>query len=71
MTAVSLQAGEAVLRSGQQRVADGTGVLPSWNHQEFAVPYPSLEKQLCVGGIYIKLLVDGVDKVSDPPRLLC
>ena len=59
----SIQAGEAVLKSGQQRVADGTGALPAWNHQEFAVPYPSLQKQLCVGGIYIRLLVDGADKV--------
>ena len=58
-----VQAQEALLKSGQQRVVDGTGALPAWNHQEFAVPYPSLEKQLCVGGIYIKLLVDGADKV--------
>ena len=63
------QAGEAVLRSGRQRVADGTGALPAWNHQEFAVPYPSLDKQLCVGGIYIRLLVDGADKVLARGRL--
>ena len=59
-----MQAQEGMLRSGQQKVADGSGLALAWNHQEFAVHYPSLSKQLCVAGIHIKLLVDGADKVS-------
>jgi hypothetical protein len=51
------------------RVMDGSGGMPSWNHAEFRVRYPSLANQLAVSGVYIKLLLDGLDQVtgSGPP----
>ena len=42
---------------------DGSGGMPSWNHAEFRVRYPSLASQLSVSGIYVKLLLDGLDQV--------
>ena len=57
-----MQTEEATLRLGRSRVAEGSGSAPAWNHAEFAVRYRSLESQLCVGGVYVKLLLDGLDK---------
>ncbi|KAK9809260.1 hypothetical protein WJX72_012293 [[Myrmecia] bisecta] len=57
-----LQTEEAALRQGRVRVADAAGSYTAWNHWEFRVTYPSLSKQLCVGGVYIKLLLEGVDQ---------
>lgn len=31
----------------------------SWNYAEFAVRYPSLSKEVCVGEYYLRLLLDG------------
>ncbi len=45
------------------QVADGKSEYPVWNHWEFRVSYKSLQQQLCIGGIYVKLLMDGLDKV--------
>ena len=57
------QTEEATLRLGRSRVAEGSGPPPIWNHAEFSVRYRSLEGQLCIGGVYVKLLLDGADKV--------
>ncbi len=51
------------MRAGRTRVMDGSGGMPSWNHAEFRVRYPSLASQLSVSGIYVKLLLDGLDQV--------
>ena len=45
------------------RVADGTTAYPAWNHAEFRVTYPSLSRHLCLAGIYIQLLLEGIDQV--------
>ena len=45
------------------RVMDGSGGMPSWNHAEFRVRYPSLANQLSISGVYVKLLLDGLDQV--------
>ncbi|GAM17197.1 hypothetical protein SAMD00019534_003720 [Acytostelium subglobosum LB1] len=34
----------------------------AWNDEDFEVLYPSLKKEICVGGYYISLLVDGTSK---------
>lgn len=36
-------------------------MLPTWNHDEFRVQYPSLRKHVCIGGIHIRLLLEGAD----------
>ena len=43
---------------------DGSGGMPSWNHAEFRMRYSSLANQLSVSGIYVKLLLDGLDQVE-------
>ena len=45
---------------------DGSGGMPSWNHAEFRMRYSSLANQLSVSGIYVKLLLDGLDQVQSP-----
>lgn len=60
---LAMQAEESALKSGRTQVADGKAEYPVWNHWEFAVVYKSLAQQLCIGGIYVKLLMDGLDKV--------
>lgn len=51
------------------RVAEGAGQGLCWNAGEFKVAYPSLTPQLCIGGVYVRLLLDGIDQVSqEPPR---
>lgn len=45
------------------RVAEGAGQKLCWNAQEFRVGYPSLASQMCIGGVYVRLLLDGVDQV--------
>ncbi|KAF5838736.1 hypothetical protein DUNSADRAFT_2280 [Dunaliella salina] len=39
-------------------------VLSAWNFSEFEVVYPSLQQHLCVGGIYVRLLLDGADSAA-------
>jgi DnaJ family protein C protein 13 len=39
----------------------GGGGWPSWNWQEFNVNFPSLDNQLCIGGVYVRLLLEGGD----------
>lgn len=46
------------------RVAEGAGQKLCWNAGEFRVGYPSLASQLCIGGVYVRLLLDGVDQVN-------
>lgn len=58
-----MQLEEATLKAGRVKVADGSARYPVWNHWEFRVVYQSLSRQLCVGGIYVKLLMDGLDQV--------
>ncbi len=46
------------------RVAEGAGQKLCWNAGEFRVAYPSLATQLCIGGVFVRLLLDGVDQVN-------
>lgn len=46
------------------RVAEGAAPRLAWNAAEFDVQYPSLASQLCIGGVYVRLLLDGADQVS-------
>jgi DnaJ family protein C protein 13 len=56
------QAEEGALRLGRQRVADAAGGgAPAWNAEEFVVSYPSLASHLAVGGVYVRLLLEGAD----------
>lgn len=50
-------------RARRQQVAQqqGSSARPAWNHAEFAVAYPSLARHLCIGGIYVRLLLEGHD----------
>lgn len=61
-----MQNEEAALRAARTRAGDGTtaGGAPAWNHAEFVVRYPSLDKHLAVGGVYLNLLLDGADQAS-------
>ena len=61
-----LQAEESALSAGRMRTADKSGAKSAWNYAEFRVLYPSLAKELCVGDIYIKLLLEGLDQVCGP-----
>ena len=61
---LAVQSEEATLRLGRSRVAEGSGGRPAWNHAEFAVQYRSLANQLCIGGVYVRLLLDGPTKVG-------
>ena len=36
-----------------------------WNHLEFEVPYPSLESELKIGEVYLRLLLDGSPKTLE------
>jgi DnaJ family protein C protein 13 len=38
-----------------------------WNHEEFAVPYPSLERLLCVDGIFLSEALEALDKHQMTP----
>jgi DnaJ family protein C protein 13 len=56
------------------QVGQGGGAWPSWNHAEFAVEYLSLNRHVSVGGVYVRLLLDGsdpaaVDKLPAPREL--
>ena len=63
---LGVQAEEAALKAGRVQVADGGAGAQYrvWNHWEFRVVYKSLSKQLIIGGIYVKLLMDGLDQVK-------
>ena len=52
------------MRQGRMRVAEGAGQKLSWNSAEFRVSYSSLASQLSIGGVYVRLLLDGVDQVT-------
>ncbi|KAK9822709.1 hypothetical protein WJX81_005943 [Elliptochloris bilobata] len=58
----ALQAEAAVLAAGRARGAGGAGREAAWNHGEFAVAYPSLGAHLCLGGVYVRLLLEGLDQ---------
>ena len=58
----ALEAEEKDLTLGRTRVAEGFGGYPSWNFKEFEVHYKSLERHLCIGGIYVKLLLENVSQ---------
>ena len=60
-----------MLRLGRQRVLDSGAPPPAWNAADFSVVYPSLASHLAVGGVYLKLLLEGADasgveKLADP-----
>lgn len=62
---------EAMLKARRQRMAQGLGGYPVWNYAEFVVDYPSLSRHVCIGGVYVRLLLEGVDqgaveKVANP-----
>lgn len=66
----------AALAAARQRTATQTGDAPhpSWNYAEFSVSYPSLAKHLNIGGVYVRLLLEGldagaVDKLAAPKEL--
>ncbi len=63
---VALQAGELSLQQAKSRARVGKGDRPAWNHWEFSVTYASLSNQLCVAGTYVRLLLEGADKVLCP-----
>lgn len=48
-------------------VLQGGGGWPSWNWGEFSVAYPSTASQLCIGGVYVRLLLEG----GDPSECAC
>ncbi|KFM22645.1 DnaJ-like protein subfamily C member 13 [Auxenochlorella protothecoides] len=54
----ALQAEVSVLKLGKAR-AGNRGI--SWNHEEFRARLPSLQRQLSIGGVYVRLLLDGAD----------
>ena len=60
-----MQAGELSLQQAKSRARVGKGDRPAWNHWEFSVTYASLSSQLCVSGTYVRLLLEGADKVSN------
>eukprot|EP00210_Caulerpa_lentillifera_P007523 g7188.t1 len=66
----ALDAEEKDLTLGRARVAEGFGGYPSWNFKEFEVHYRSLERHLCIGGIYIKLLLENINQGSIE-KLIC
>lgn len=63
----ALEAEEKELTLGRTRVAEGLGGYPSWNFKEFEVHYKSLERFLCIGGIYVKLLLENIEQGTIPP----
>ncbi|GIL47629.1 hypothetical protein Vafri_4396, partial [Volvox africanus] len=71
-----LEREEAGLRARRQQLGGGGGgrLQLGWNYEEFGVAYPSLAKHVVVGGIYIRLLLEGADtaaveKVPQPREL--
>ena len=56
----ALEREEMGLRAMRGRLNDAGGSV-SWNYHEFGVEYASLGRQLCIGGVYIKLLLEGLD----------
>ena len=69
------QAEAALLAAGRARGAGGgAGREAAWNHGEFAVAYPSLAAHLCLGGVYVRLLLEGLDQArpcTSHPALSC
>jgi DnaJ family protein C protein 13 len=55
----ALAAEEAALRAGRAAAAAAGAPPPAWNASDFRVRYPSLEGHLAVGGVYLRLLLDG------------
>lgn len=55
-----------MLAAGRARGAGGAGREAAWNHGEFAVAYPSLRPHLCLGGVYVRLLLEGLDQARRP-----
>uniref|UniRef100_A0A7S2T2D5 J domain-containing protein n=1 Tax=Chloropicon primus TaxID=1764295 RepID=A0A7S2T2D5_9CHLO len=64
----ALEREENSLILANNKVKD-TGGCISWNHTEFFVIYPSLEKELSIAGIYIRLLLDSYEKSGVLERL--
>jgi len=58
------QAEAAVLAADRARGAGGAGRGAAWNHGEFRVAYASLAPHLCLGGVYVRLLLEGLDQVT-------
>ena len=63
------QAEAAVLAADRARGAGGAGRGAAWNHGEFRVAYASLAPHLCLGGVYVRLLLEGLDQVPRAPAL--
>ena len=64
----ALEREENSLLLAKNKVKDTGGTI-SWNHTEFFVIYPSLEKELSIAGIYIRLLLDSYEKSGVLERL--
>ena len=54
----TLEREEESLNRARARVAESGGKL-GWNHSEFEVTYPTLEKELTFGGVHIRHLFSG------------
>jgi hypothetical protein len=46
---------------------DVEGLVVAWNYKEFSVEYKSNQEELCVDGIYVKLLLD----MEQPQTFVC
>ena len=64
----ALEREENSLILAKNKVKD-TGGCISWNHTEFFVEYATLNKELSIGGIYIRLLLDSYEKSGVLERL--
>lgn len=51
-----------VLRLGRARAPPGSS--PTWNYQEFIVRYPTLDRELCIGGVYVRQLMSTAVKAA-------
>ena len=54
---------EAVDRQPAQQLAAENTI--EWNHLEFEVAYPSLDSELKIGEVYLRLLLDGSPKTLE------
>ncbi|KAG2494521.1 hypothetical protein HYH03_007288 [Edaphochlamys debaryana] len=69
----ALEREEAGLRARRQQLGGASARL-GWLHEEFSVAYRSLGGHTAVGGVYVRLLLEGadtaaVDKVPQPKEL--
>jgi hypothetical protein len=54
-------ASDAAAAAGGGAGGQAAGAALVWNYAEFRVTFPSLAKHTCIGGVYVRLLLDGAD----------